>query len=229
MTGQKHTIAVIGGTGALGFGLALRWAKAGHPIIIGSRAQDSADRGAERLAALAPEATVSGLENGAAASAAEIIVLTVPYSNQLPMLEAIKPGCQGKIMVDVTVPLQPPKVRTVHLPEHGSAGKGAQTFLGDGVRVVSAFQNVAADHLTDLEHAIDCDILVCGNDPDAREIVVGLAEDASMRAWHAGRIENSVVSEALTSALIFMNKRYKIAGAGIRITGAPGSAENGDH
>ncbi len=229
MTGQKHTIAVIGGTGALGFGLALRWAKAGHSIIIGSRAQDSADRGAERLAALAPEATVSGLENDAAAAAAEIVVLTVPFSNQAPMLEAIKPGCQGKIMVDVTVPLMPPKVRTVHLPEHGSAGKGAQIFLGEGVRVVSAFQNVAADHLTDLEHDIDCDILVCGNDPEAREIVVGLAEDASMRAWHAGRIENSVVSEALTSALIFMNNRYKIAGAGIHITGAPGSAEKGDH
>jgi hypothetical protein len=228
MTGQKHTIAVIGGTGALGFGLALRWAKAGHGIIIGSRAQDSADRGAERLAALAPEATVSGLENSAAAAAAEIVVLTVPFSNQAPMLEAIKPGCQGKIMVDVTVPLQPPKVRTVHLPEHGSAGKGAQIFLGDSVRVVSAFQNVAADHLTDLEHDIDCDILVCGNDPDARETVVGLAEDASMRAWHAGRIENSVVSEALTSALIFMNNRYKISGAGIRISGAPGSAENGE-
>ena len=229
MTDKKYSIAVIGGTGALGFGLGARWAKAGHGIIIGSRAQDSADRGAERLAALAPEATVSGLENGAAAAAAEIVVLTVPFSNQAPMLEAIKPGCQGKIMVDVTVPLQPPKVRTVHLPEHGSAGKGAQIFLGDGVRVVSAFQNVAADHLTDLEHDIDCDILVCGNDPDAREIVVGLAEDASMRAWHAGRIENSVVSEALTSALIFMNNRYKIAGAGIRITGAPGSVETGEH
>jgi hypothetical protein len=146
------------------------------------------------------------------------------------MLEAIKPGCQGKIMVDVTVPLMPPKVRTVHLPEYGSAGKGAQVFLGDSVRVVSAFQNVAADHLTDLSHDIDCDILVCGNDPEAREVVVGLAVDASMRAWHGGRIENSVVAEALTSTLIFMNNRYKIAGAGILITGAPGSAEtSGDH
>ncbi len=229
MTKNMYTIAVIGGTGALGFGLALRWAKAGHAIVIGSRAQESADRGAERLAAMAPDATVSGLENSEAAAAAEIVVLTVPFSNQAPMLEAIRPGCQGKIMVDVTVPLQPPKVRTVHLPEHGSAGKGAQIFLGDGVRVVSAFQNVAADHLTDLEHDIDCDILVCGNDPDAREVVVGLAGDASMRAWHAGRIENSVVAEALTSTLIFMNNRYKIAGAGIRIAGEPGSAAKEDH
>ena len=144
------------------------------------------------------------------------------------MLEAIKAGCQGKIMVDVTVPLMPPKVRTVHLPEHGSAGKGAQIFLGNGVRVVSAFQNVAADHLTELDHDIDCDILVCGNDADARECVVGLAEDASMRAWHGGRIENAVVAEALTSALIFMNNRYKIPGSGIRITGTPGSTKSAD-
>ena len=228
MPDKKYSIAVIGGTGALGFGLALRWAESGHEIVIGSRAQESADKGAQRLAALAPEATVSGLVNDAAAEAAEIVVLTVPFANQAPMLEAIKAGCQGKIMVDVTVPLMPPKVRTVHLPEHGSAGKGAQIFLGKGVRVVSAFQNVAADHLTELDHDIDCDILVCGNDPDARECVVGLAEDASMRAWHGGRIENAIVAEALTSTLIFMNNRYKIPGAGIRITGAPGSAKSAD-
>ena len=159
MTGQTYNIAVIGGTGALGFGLAARWAAAGHGIVIGSRAQESADRGAERLAALVPAATVSGLENGAAAAAAEVVVLTVPFANQAPMLEAIHAGCQGKIMVDVTVPLMPPKVRTVHLPPHGSAAKGAQIALGEGVRVVSAFQNVAADHLTDLGHDIDCDIL----------------------------------------------------------------------
>ena len=228
MPDKKYSIAVIGGTGALGFGLALRWAKSGHEIVIGSRAQESADKGAKRLASLAPEATVSGLVNDAAAEAAEIVVLTVPFANQAPMLEVIKAGCQGKIMVDVTVPLMPPKVRTVHLPEHGSAGKGAQIFLGNGVRVVSAFQNVAADHLTELDHDIDCDILVCGNDADARECVVGLAEDASMRAWHGGRIENAVVAEALTSALIFMNNRYKIPGSGIRITGTPGSAKSAD-
>jgi len=226
MSDKKYSIAVIGGTGALGFGLALRWAKSGHTIIIGSRAQESADKGAQRLAALAPEATISGMVNDVAAETAEIVVLTVPFANQAPMLEAIKAGCQGKIMVDVTVPLMPPKVRTVHLPEHGSAGKGAQVILGDSVRVVSAFQNVAADHLTELDHDIDCDILVCGNDPEARECVVGLAEDALMRAWHGGRIENAVVAEALTAALIFMNNRYKIPGAGIRITGTPGSAEN---
>jgi hypothetical protein len=131
---------------------------------------------------------------------------------------------QGKIVVDVTVPLVPPKVRTVQLPEGGSCAGAAQDQLGEDVRVVSAFQNVAAAHLADIGHTIDCDVLVCGNDPEARETVVGLAADAGMKAWHAGVIANSAVAEALTSALIFMNGRYKIDGAGIRITGTPGSA-----
>jgi len=224
MSADKPSIAVIGGSGDLGSGLALRWALAGYPIIIGSRAQHSADRAVEKLRAEAPEADLSGLPNAQAAAAADIVVLTVPFSNHQPMLEIIKSGVQGKIMVDVTVPLQPPKVRTVHLPPEGSAAKAAQTFLGEDVRVVSAFQNVAATHLQDLDHEIDCDILVCGNDPDAREQVVTMATDAGMKAWHAGQVANSVVAEALTSALIFMNNRYKIDGAGIRITGTPGSA-----
>jgi NADPH-dependent F420 reductase len=224
MSNDKPTIAVIGGTGDLGSGLALRWAVAGYPVIIGSRAQDSADRAVAKMRAQAPDADLKGMENSAAAAAADIVALTVPFSNQAPMLEAIREGCQGKILIDVTVPLQPPKVRTVHLPPEGSAGKAAQNFMGEGVRVVSAFQNVAAVHLQDLSHDIDCDILVCGNDPDARETVIDLAKDAGMRAWHAGRIDNAVVAEALTSALIFMNNRYKIDGAGIRIVGTPGSA-----
>ena len=123
------------------------------------------------------------------------------------------------------VPLMPPKVRTVQLPEGGSVAKAVQKTLGETVRVVSAFQNVAAAHLADLDHAIDCDVLVCGNDPAARGEVVSLAGDAGMKAWHAGRIDNSAIAEALTSALIFINGQYKIPGAGIRITGDPAPAE----
>ena len=130
----------------------------------------------------------------------------------------------GKILIDVTVPLVPPKVRTVHVPAGGACAKAAQDLLGEEVRVVSAFQNVAATHLDDLEHAIDCDVLVCGNDPAAREVVVQLAADAGMKAWHAGVIANSIIAEAMTSALIFMNNRYKIDGAGLKIIGTPGSA-----
>jgi hypothetical protein len=121
------------------------------------------------------------------------------------------------------VPLKPPKVRTVQLPEGGSVAKALQEQLGDSVKVVSAFQNVAATHLADLDHDIDCDILVCGNDAEARAQVVELANDASMKAWHGGRIDNSAVAEALTSLLIFINGSYKIDGAGIRITGTPAS------
>ncbi|MBM86497.1 MAG: NADPH-dependent F420 reductase [Rhodospirillaceae bacterium] len=216
-------IAIIGGSGALGAGLAKRWARAGHGIVIGSRDAGRAAEAAERLNAEAGSSKIIGLGNPDAAVAGEIVALTVPYANQMPTLEAIKDGLQGKILIDVTVPLVPPKVRTVLVPEGGSCAKAAQDYLGNGVRVVSAFQNVAATHLDDLDHAIKCDVLVCGNDPAAREEVVQLAAQAHMKAWHAGVIDNSIVAEAFTSALIFINARYKIDGAGIRITGTPES------
>ena len=225
MSEDKPCLAVIGATGDLGSGLALRWAMAGYPIIIGSRAAERAEAAAAELAGRVAAASVAGLDNAAAAAAGDIVVLTVPFANHAATLETVKPGVQGKIVIDVTVPLMPPKVRTVQLPPAGSAGKTAQAYLGEAVRVVSAFQNVAADHLNEPDHAIDCDVLVAGNDPAARELVVGLAEAAGMRAWQVGRIDNAAVAEALTSALIFINARYKIPGAGIRITGDPGAAE----
>ncbi len=215
-------IAIVGGTGALGSGLAMRWVKAGHSVTIGSRDGTRASEVARELSAKVG-AKISGAENAEAAAAGDIVVMTVPYANHDSTLDAVKDQVQDKIFVDVTVPLMPPKVRTVQLPPEGSAAKAAQIMLGENVRVVSAFQNVAAAHLADLDHAIDCDVLVCGNDPEARALVVGLAEDASMKAWHAGRIDNSAVAEALTSTLIFMNGHYKIPGAGIKITGTPGN------
>jgi len=213
-------IAIIGGTGALGTGLAGRWAQAGHAVIIGSR---DAARAVQSANELAPSSggRIEGMDNAAAAAAGDIIALTVPYANHRATLETIRPFVDAKIVIDITVPLVPPKVRTVQMPEEGSAAKAAQMFLGDDVRVVSAFQNIAAAHLADLDHAIDCDVLVCGNDPKARERVIELAADAGMRGWHAGRIDNSAVAEALTSSLIFINAHYKIGGAGIRITGEP--------
>jgi NADPH-dependent F420 reductase len=224
MSTDKPSIAIVGGTGDLGSGLALRWAQAGYAVIIGSRDAARAATAASELNAKIGSDKISGQGNADAAASGEVVVLTVPFANHQPTLEMIKDNVGGKIVVDVTVPLMPPKVRTVHIPEAGSAAKAAQIFLGEEVKVVSAFQNVAAAHLADLAHAIDCDILVCGNDPAARDMVVSLAEAAGMTAWQAGRIDNSVVAEALTSALIFMNNKYKIAGAGIKITGKPGSA-----
>lgn len=215
---RKMNIAIVGGTGSLGAGLALRWARAGHGVTIGSR--DGA-RAADRAAALSAQAgaVISGQENAAAAAWGDLVVIAVPYASHAATLDSIRPHLAGKILVDVTVPLVPPKVRVVQLPEGGSIAKAVQQQLGETVRVVSAFQNVAAAHLNDLDHSIDCDVLVCGNDKDARETVIKLAADADMTAWHAGRIDNSAVAEALTSVLIFINGTYKIDGAGIRIVG----------
>jgi hypothetical protein len=218
-------ISIVGGTGALGSGLATRWVKAGYEIVIGSRDAGRAVEAAQKLA-VKLDAPIVGMENSEAAAAGDIVVLTVPYENHQSTLETIQPFLEGKILVDVTVPLMPPKVRTVQMPEGGSAAKAAQTLLGKGVRVVSAFQNVAATHLADLDHVLGCDILVCGNDPEARNEVVELATKAGMKAWHAGRIDNSTVAEALTSTLIFINAHYKIDGAGINITGLPQSANS---
>ena len=166
---------------------------------------------------------VRGLENGAAAAAADISVLTVPFANHQPMIDAIRDGVQGKILIDATVPLVPPKVARVQLPPGGSVAKAAQADLGDDVRVVSAFQNVAADLLQDAAAAIDCDILVCGNNRAARQAAVDLATAAGLKAWHAGPIDNSAAAEALTSVLIFLNRGDGVDHAGIRITGESGA------
>lgn len=218
---HKQTIAIVGGTGALGYGLTLRWARAGFPIVVGSRDKSKAIDAAARANELLATNLVRGASNVAAAMSAEIVVLTVPFSHHASTLAAVHGAVQGKIVIDVTVPLRPPQVRTVQLPEGGSVAKLTQAALGEGVRVVSAFQNVAATHLKDLDHVIDCDVLVCGNDAGAREQVIALAEAAGMSAWHAGRIDNSAIAEALTSGLIFINGKYNIDGAGIRITGKP--------
>lgn len=222
MTDSKPTIAVLGGTGDLGGGLAWQLVKAGYSVIIGSRTNEKGEAAAQALSERAGGTPVQGMDNPGAAAAAEIVVMTVPFANQMPTLETVREQVQGKIFVDATVPLVPPKVMRVQLPEGGSAGMIAQAYLGENVRVVSAFQNVAAAHLqADEGHFDDCDVLVTGDDADAREQVVQFAQAIGMKAWHAGSINNSVVAEALTSVLIFMNKKYKIAGAGIKITGEP--------
>ncbi len=216
---SEKVIGIVGGTGALGRGLMLRWASAGHSVIVGSRDKNRAEEAAADANRFLNVNRVRGMSNNDAAARADIVVLTIPYAQHAENIDSLRPVLQGKIVVDVTVPLLPPNVRTVNLPEAGSAAKAAQIALGDGVRVVSAFQNIAATHLQDLAHTFDCDVLVCGNDAEAREVVVQLAEAAGLKGWHAGRIDNSVIAEALTSALIFINGKYKIEGAGIRITG----------
>lgn len=211
-------ISVIGGTGALGSGLARRWARAGYQVVIGSRSAGKAAQAATDLAGALQVDTISGVANLEAAAAGDIVVLTVPFEHQAPTLEGIRPALQGKILVDATVPLVPPKVARVQLPEPGCAALRAQRILGPEATVVSAFQNVAAD-LVATDDQLDCDVLVSGDEPEAREIVVRLAEQAGMRAWHAGPLANSAAAEALTSVLIFINRKHPNQHAGLRITG----------
>ena len=222
MTNELPSIAILGGTGDLGTGLARRWAQAGHKVIIGSRTQDKAEAAASDLHQVMadrglPPVEVLAMENYRAAQEATIVALTVPFSHQSSTLESVKPALQGKILIDVTVPLVPPRVARVQLPEQGSAGQIAQALLGDEVKVVSAFQNVAAHHLQD-DSSLDCDVLVCGNDKEARTEVVKLVEAAGLRGFHAGAINNAAAVEAMTSLQIFINKQYKCH-SGIRITG----------
>jgi 8-hydroxy-5-deazaflavin:NADPH oxidoreductase len=218
---QSYRIAVLGGTGAQGSGLAMRLAVAGHAVTIGSRDASRAQVAAAQLGARVGKA-IAGADNRTAASGAEIAALTVPYAAQRSTAEEVVLELQGKILIDATVPLMPPKVSVVQLPPGGSAVGAVQELVGKDVRVVSAFQNVSAQHLADLAHDVDCDVLVCGNDRDACEVVIALAADMGLRGLYAGVLANSVAAEALTSVLIAINRRYKVpGGAGIRITGIP--------
>ena len=212
------TTSIIGGTGSLGSGLARRWARAGYRVVIGSRKAEKALDSAAELSQELPEAEVEGLQNRAAAAAGDIVVLTVPFAHHRSTLEDIRAELTGKILVDTTVPLVPPKVARVQMPTEGCAALIAQEIVGEEVQVVSAFQNVASDLMaSDAEMA--CDVLVSGDKLAARQIVIQLAEQAKFNAWHAGPLANSAAMEALTSVLIFINKRYPGSHAGIRMTG----------
>lgn len=220
---ERTTIGVIGGTGDLGSALAVRWARAGHTVIIGSRSADKAIAAARDLSA-SGQVKLEGASNSDAAARASIVVVTVPWAAQEGTLAEIRAAAQGKIVVDTTVPLVPPKVMRVQLPSDGCAALRAQKLLGEGVRLVSGFHNVAAHKLATREE-IECDVLVFGDQKEAREPVVALAKAAGLRGLHGGALANSAAAEALTSVLIFLNKTYSVDGAGIRITGKLVGAE----
>ncbi len=213
-------LAVIGGTGKEGRGLAYRWAKAGHTVYIGSRTPAKAARMAETIRARLgdPQAPVWGVGNREAAQRAEVVVLAVPYSAHRATLEAIREVVQGKVVVDVAVPLKPPKVTKAWFPPAGSAALEAQEILGPDVAVVDAFQNIA--HAVLWEDApIEAEVLVAGKGKANRRRVMALVEDAGLRAWDAGPLENTPVVEGLTSVLIYMNKALGTRHVGIRIVG----------
>jgi len=212
-------IAILGGTGAEGSGLAFRWANTGHQIVIGSRTAEKAERVAKELSDKLPQGTIRGMHNLAAAQSGELVVLSVPYSAQEKTLAGLREALAGKILLTVVVPLKPPVARVYRLPSGLSAAEEAQEQLGAEVRVVAAFQNISAHHLMDLSHQIDCDVLVCGDKKAAKEPVYQLVADAGMRAVNAGALQNASVAEGLTSLLIGINIRHKIKNSGIRITG----------
>lgn len=213
------TIGILGGTGDLGSGLARLLAAAGYPVVIGSRDKGKAEQAAQALASQL-NLTVRGEDNRGAVQAADIVLLCVPYSNHDAMLEEIKPVMNGKILVDAVVPLVPPKVSVVQLPAAGSPAVVAQRVLGEGVRVAAAFHNVGAKKLHNGEKA-DCDVLVFADDAAVRQQVIALADVVATRGVDGGVLANCVAAEALTSVLIAINRRYKVPGAGIRITGLP--------
>jgi NADPH-dependent F420 reductase len=218
------TIAILGGTGKEGKGLAYRLAKAGYHVHIGSRIPEKAEvTTRELLGLLEGEAYVEGMSNIDAVQRANIIAITVPYAAHREILESVKEEMQGKLLIDVTVPLIPPKVATVQMPPAGSAAQEAREILGEGVQVAAAFQNISHEHLLS-DDVVDCDVLVTGTTKEARAETLKLVEAAGLTGWDAGPLENSVVIEGLTSVLIGINKKYGSTHAGIRITGAKRSA-----
>lgn len=210
---KRKSVAVVGGTGNLGAAIARRLAKAGRSVVIGSRSAESAQKAAAELGF-----GLKGAANAEAAAGADIVLVTVPFAAQEATLADIAPHVAGKIVVDTTVPLVPPKVMRVQLPAEGSAAARARALLGEGVTLVSAFHNVAAHKLA-TDEAVACDVLVFGDDKAARAEVVALAGEMGLRGLHGGALVNSAAAEALTSVLIFLNKTYRVDGAGIQITG----------
>jgi NADPH-dependent F420 reductase len=216
MTDGKPLIAILGGTGNEGPGLALRWSSAGYKIIIGSRQAEKAQAIAEELNQILGGDSIVGIQNNEAAKSADISVLTVVQSAHQPALKSLKAALQGKILVDATARVE---FRDPKPPSSPAAAEIAQEILGPGVRVVAAFQNVPAHALKKLGESIASEVLVCADDLQAAQDVMKLAEDGGMKAYYAGLLTNAVTVEGMTALLISINKYYKKRTASIRITG----------
>lgn len=216
MSESKPVLAILGGTGKEGPGLAMRWTKAGYSVIIGSRQEEKAQNTAREINQLLGVDSVIGLENSAAAQRADLCVLTVVQAAHQEAVSRLRDALQGKILVDATarVDFRDPKP-----PTPPSAARQAQDILGDGVRVVAAFQNVPAAALRNLDQPLHSDVLVCADDPAAAEAVIRLARDGGMNAFYAGSLDNAVIVEGLTALLISLNKYYGTKTASIRVSG----------
>ena len=214
---SPERIAIIGGTGNEGPGLAMRWASAGYRVIIGSREENKAVETAERLKTQLSLDTITGMQNNNAIRNSDICVLTVVYNAHRAALESLKFELQGKILIDTTARID---FRDPKPPDPPSAARIAQTILGQDVKVVAAFQNVPAHALKkDLNKPIDTDVLVFSDAKDSADITIDLAKAGGMRAFFAGSLDNSIVAESITAVLIDINKNYGVKSASIRITG----------
>jgi NADPH-dependent F420 reductase len=201
-------LAILGGTGPQGGGLAMRFAKAGVPVVLGSRDGDKAAQSADEMNALLPpgSATIEGMDNeSATALAPEMVILSVPYSAHNATLSALKEALLGKILIDIVVPLAPKNPKAVLMPEEGSATEAAQALLGDAIPVVGALHNVSAVTLNNLDQPINCDVLVCGNQLEAKKKVMALVETLGVKTYNAGLAESARCIEALTPILIRLN------------------------
>lgn len=214
-------IGIVGGTGKEGSGLGLRWAVAGHEVIIGSRdAERARGKGAE-LAAATPHARVIGMSNRDAAAAADIVVLTLPANGLGAILPDIRDACRGKVVISTVVPLTFGGGRLFTPPPQGSSAEEAQDILGPDARVVAAFHHIAAHELAAGDQPIDCDLLFCGGDADAKQLIANLASSMGLRAVDAGPLSNAGPLEGITAVLATINRRYKLKNSGIKITGLP--------
>jgi 8-hydroxy-5-deazaflavin:NADPH oxidoreductase len=215
-------IGILGGTGKEGAGLAVRWAQAGHEIVIGSRDAERARTKATELAGLSPGARIQGLGNREAAAAADIVVIALPANGLAATLPEVREACRGKVVVSTVVPLTFGGGRLFTPPPQGSSAEEAQELLGAEARVVAAFHHIAAHELSATEHDIECDLLVCGGDAEAKKQVSDLGASMGLRAVDVGALTNAGPLEGITAVLATINRRYKLKNSGIKITGLPG-------
>lgn len=213
-------ISIVGGTGREGKGIAVRWARAGHDVVIGSRDGGRAVAAALELSSLAG-CSIGGASNELAVARAELVLLAVPYTAHADTLRGLAGALSGKVLIDITVPLSPPRVRVVHLPPGQAAALEAQAIVGASVKVVAGLHHVGSSELADPDHSFDSDVLVCGDDADAKSLAIRLIGDLGLRALDAGPLANAVALEALTPVLLHLNKTYRAAASGIRVTGLP--------
>jgi NADPH-dependent F420 reductase len=213
-------ITILGGTGREGRGLALRWARAGHQVVVGSRDAQRAEAAAEELSKLGFGA-IRGADTVRSLDGADVVVISVPYTAHGEMLASIRDAVGDRLVIDITVPLRPPKVQVVSLPAGQAAALEAQAVLGAQCKLAAALHHVGAAHLSDPAYAVDCDVLVCSDHDDARASTIRLVGDLGLRGLDAGPLRNAVALESLTPVLLHLNKRYGAKGAGVRFTGIP--------